>query len=887
MDNILLRTKTRVPPSQPHLVSRTRLIDTLEEGILLHKLVLLSAPAGYGKTTLLSQWARTSQTQVAWLSLDGGDDEFERVFRYLLAAWERLHPIVIESPLGLLLRGQAPAREAVLAAFINAASELSAPMVFILDDYHLIENQAVHEALAFLIEHLPPMLHLVLASRGEPPLPLARYRAHGEMLELTAADLRFLPEESGHFLTDSMGHALEKEEIENLQAETDGWAAGLQLAALGLRHHHSENGKPIVSGRQRFIADYLREDVLTHLPDELTQFLLKSCILDCLCSSLVTAVTQVENGQEMLETLERQALFLMPLDDQREWYRFHPLFASFLQEELKRRYHDVIPELHRRAAGWYLHHNHPEQAFDHAIESQSADLVMEIMERHAIVRLISGDVLGVKGWLEALPEAWQVQYPIIGIVQAGIMMFTGQFDACSIFLDEVEKHTLNRSDHAANRGRVIAMRCSIACFQNDLSRAQTYASQALAFLAADDLDFRAGIYGALGDTYRRNGFWEKAKDSYLKLLDFTNAQGFHIQAVHVFGALADLELRQGRLQKAAGYWKKALAALRPRENWGHVPLPVSGWVYIRMGEILYEWNELESAWDYLSQGLERAELGGDARALIAGNLLASRMKLTAGERELALNYLESARQHTEKAQFPYWISRLERFQVELWLAQDKLRTAVQWSDEMLQDEESKMSPENAIAQLAVARVLIVKGDMPSLEKALALIHALHQKAEADGRTGIIIEALALQALDYEKRADIGSAMIALAHALQLAEPEGYVRLFADLGLPMALLLQEARTRDVMPDYVEKLLEAIGASLPLPAAADKGLPEPLTSREREIVGLLAAGLTNREIAEKLVLSPETVKKHAGNIYQKLGVSNRTQAVAQARALSLLD
>ena len=698
--------------------------------------------------------------------------------------------------------------------------------VFILDDYHLIENQAVHEALAFLIEHLPPMLHFVLASRGEPPLPVARYRAHGEMLELTAADLRFLPEESRHYLTDSMGLALKKEEIENLQAETDGWAAGLQLAALSLKHHQTGNRKPIVSGRQRFIADYLREDVLAHLPDETQRFLLQTSILDCLCGSLAETVTGEKNGQDILETLERQALFLMPLDDQREWYRYHPLFASFLQEELKRRFPDVIPELHQRAAGWYLHHNLPEQAFDHAIESQSADLVMKIIERYAIVRLISGEVLGVKGWLKALPEAWLGQYPMIGIVQAGIMMFTGQFDACSTFLDEVEKHALNRSDHSANRGKVIAMRCSIACFQNDLSRAQAYASQALAFLAADDLDFRAGIYGALGDTYRRNGFWEKAKDSYLKLLDFTNAQGFHIQAVHVFGALADLELRQGHLQKAAGYWEKALAALRPRENWGHVPLPVSGWVYIRMGEILYEWNELERAWEYLSQGLERAELGGDARALIAGNLLASRMKLTAGERDLALNYLERARQHTEKAQFSYWISRFEQFQVELWLAQDKLRTAVQWSDEMLEDEESKMSPENDIAQLAVARVLIVKGDMPSLEKALALIHSLCQKAEADGRTGITIEALALQALDYEKRADIGSAMHALAHALQLAEPEGYVRLFADLGLPMALLLQEARTRDVMPDYVEKLLEAIGASLPFLRLRAKDCQNPL-------------------------------------------------------------
>ena len=826
--------------------------------------------------------------KIAWLSLDSGDDEFERFFRYLLVAWEQLYPVVLESPLGLLLRGQTPAREAVLSAFINAASELSEPTVFILDDYHLIENQAVHEALAFLIEHLPPMLHFVLASRGEPALPVARYRAHGETLELTAGDLRFLPQEARHYFTKSMDLALRNEEIDNLQTETEGWAAGLQLAALSLKHHRTETGKPAISGRQRFISDYLREDVLAYLPDETQRFLLQTSILDRLCGSLAATVTGVKNGQDILDSLERQALYLDPLDDRREWFRYHPLFAGFLQDELTRRFPDAIPELHQRAAGWFHEHDLPEQAFAHGIKSSSTEVVIAIIERNYIARLMAGEISVVQGWLGALPVAWQTQYPLIGIVQAGTLMVTGQFDACAQRLDEVEQLVLSSSDQPdMYRGKVTAMRCNVACFQNDLQKAETFASQARQFLAEDDLDFRAGIFGALGDTYRRNGLWKKAKDSYLKLLDFTNAPTFTVQEVHVYGALADLELRQGHLQKASQYWKKALDALQPRENWGQVPLPLSGWVYIRMGEIHYEWNELKSAWEYLSQGLERAELGGDARSLIVGNVLASRMKLTSGEHDLALNYLERARHYVEIAQFPYWISRFERYQVEFWLVQDKLRTAVLWSDKKLEEQTSNMGLENALAQLALARILIVKGDMPALEEALELLDPLLQKAEADGRNGIKIEVLTLQALDYEKRADRGSAMTALAHALQLAEPEGYVRLFADLGLPMAHLLQEARARGVMPDYAEKLLEAIGASLPLPDAADNALPEPLTPREKEIVELLAAGLTNREIAEKLVLSPQTVKKHAGNIYQKLGVSNRTQAVARARALAIID
>jgi LuxR family maltose regulon positive regulatory protein len=888
MNSVLLTSKARIPPIHQHLVRRARLIEALEHGSLHYKLILLSAPAGYGKTALLSQWAHTSQSRIAWLSISKEDNKFERCFRYLLAAWEQFQPIVLESPLGLLLRGKAPAREAVLSAFINTASEVSMPTVFILDDYHLIEDQVIHEALTFLIDHLPPMVHFVLASRGEPPLPIARYRAHGEMLELGGIDLRFLPEETSHYLTKSMGISLNIEEIGRLQTETEGWIAGIQLAALSLKQRSTWPGKPVVSGRQRFIADYLREDVLAHLPDDTQRFLLQSSFLDRLCSSLVVAVTGVENGQEMLEALERQALFLEPLDDHREWYRYHPLFADFLQEELKRRYPDDISKLQRRAARWYLNHDLPEQAFDHAIESQSAELIINIIERNFIAKLMSDDVLVVKGWLEALPVDWQSKYPIIGIAQAGILMVTGQFDACARRLDEVEQVVLNNSDHPdLYRGKVIAMRCNVACFQNDLQRAKAFAYQAQQFLAAEDLDFRAGIFGSLGDTYRRNGLWQEAKSSYLKLLDFTDASAFHIQAVHVYGALADLELRQGHLHKAAGFWNKALTALKPRENWGNVPLPLAGWVYIRMGEIHYEWNELEKAWECLSRGLERAELGGDARSLIAGYVSAGRLKLTVGELDVALDYLESARPYLENAQFPHWISRYERLQLELWLAQDKLRTAVQWSDEILQGEGLKGQPERDVTQLTVARVLIVKGDSPSREAAMVLIQPLIRKAEREGRSGILIEALALYALAKEMLGDVSGEMKTLEHALRLAEPEGYVRLFLDLGHPMIRLLQKARSRNVMSGYVEKLLSAFGDTLSSASPSRGTLPEPLTSREVEILKLLSAGLSNREIAGELVISPETVKKHAGNIYGKLGVGSRTEAAARARELQLLD
>jgi LuxR family maltose regulon positive regulatory protein len=591
----------------------------------------------------------------------------------------------------------------------------------------------------------------------------------------------------------------------------------------------------------------------------------------------------------MLEILERENLFLMPLDDTREWFRYHRLFADFLREELYRRHPDQVADLHRRAARWHLAHHLPEQAFRHASDANDAALVIQILERYFAAKLLGGEINVVQRWLEALPAEWHVHYPMIGLIRVGILISTGQFDASVIHLDEIE-HGLKSAGNAnmrRQRARVIALRCFIACFQNDLARAETLADEALRELPEEDISFRPGVYGALGDTYRRHGRWEEAKECYSKLLDFTHTPVFRVEAVHVFGALADLELRQGHLRTAAGFWRKALAAIQGPKSWGRFPLPVTGWVYIRMAEILYEWNALAEAWDHLSRGLERAELGGDVRAMIAGYLIAGRLMLTQGDVQGATEYLEQTRPLVESTQFSHWISRFERFQLELWLALDSLRAAVNWTDEMLRDDALAGRPEREIAQLAIARVLIVKGDAESIQRTLVLLEQLLQAAEKEGRMGVYIEGLALQALARWRRGKRAGALAALERGLRLAEPQGYVRLFADMGLPMVRLLQEARSRDMMSDYVEELLAAYSSTLPLPLSTQNALPEPLTPREEEVLELLAAGLTNPEIAEQLVISPGTVKKHAGNIYGKLGVHNRTEAAARARELGLFD
>jgi LuxR family maltose regulon positive regulatory protein len=421
--------------------------------------------------------------------------------------------------------------------------------------------------------------------------------------------------------------------------------------------------------------------------------------------------------------------------------------------------------------------------------------------------------------------------------------------------------------------------------QNDLAQAERMADRALRELSGEDLGFRPVIFTALGDTYRRNGYWGEAKASYLTAMEFTHAPMVRMQAAHIFGALADLDLRQGRLRSAGDYWRRALVAVQDSEQWGQLPLPVFGWVELRLGELLYEWNELERARAHLDRGLERAELGGDVQALLAGSVICARLELTEGDSTGAAKHLERARPHLEPAVFPDWTSRFERCEVDLWLAQGQLRLAVRWADAMLTEEALKERPESEAARLALARVLIFKGDASSLERASSLLDHLLEAAEHDGRMGVQVETLAMQALAHQQRGEPVAAMPALEHALRLAEPEGYVRLFADLGLPMARLLQEARAREVMPDYVATLLAAFGAD-PSSAAGKGTLPEPLSAREREVLQRIAAGLTNREIADALFISPETVKKHTGSIYSKLAVRGRTEAVARSRDLGLL-
>lgn len=890
MDARLLATKVRIPPAPHDLIARQQLTAALELGISKHRLTVVSAPAGYGKTTLLADWARSSSQRVAWVALSALENAPDRFLRYFLRAWEAVDPAIGESPPAILLGAMMPDFDAVLAGFVNAAGETPDPLVFVLDDYHLIDDSTIQSALAFLIAHFPAHVHIALAARGEPVLPLARYRARGELFELDVDDLRFGVEEARDFLRMCAGVELDAEAVAALEEQLEGWVAGLQLASLSLRRLGMA-GASAVSGRQRYIADYLGEAVLDGVPAGIQQFLLRTSILERLCGSLSDAVSGGAESQQILEALERDGHFLVALDDEREWYRYHRLFGDYLRNELNRRFPEDVAGLHSRAARWYLERDLPDEAFHHAAAAEDVELLIQILDLYQIPRLFAGEFRQVERWLAELRPEWSERYPMLDLAQATYSIVSGSLEAGVACVDRVERRLSRNgaSDIEGDLAKIAAFRCAVACFRNELEQAERYAELALRGLPPDDCAYRASTCHALGDTYRRNGRWEEARYCYRKALAFAEelaplARVGH--AAHVEGALADLELARGRLLAAATHWRKALAAAQRQENWGRLPLPMIGWFHIRWAELLYEWNRLPESSGQLDLGLKRAELGGDARTQIAGYVVAARLALTAGEHAAASDYLERARPLLDEASLPDWAARCQRLQAELWLARGNNRSALRWAHEVAGEQASADVPESGIARIAAARVMIATGERGALMDGAEVLRDVRRMAEAHGRVATAIDAAAVESIACWQLGDRPGALVALEQALRMAEPDGYLRTFVDLGLPLARVLQAARDRDVLPDYVRQLLSLFAGAPDRAGGGASDLAEPLTPRELEVLHYLAAGLTNPEIAARLFISPQTVKKHAGSIFAKLGVHNRAAAAARARELQLL-
>ncbi len=897
----LLATRLHAPRPRTHLVSRPHLVERLQRGVT-GALTLVSAPAGFGKTTLLAQWIAESGLPVAWLSVDAEDNDPTRFLTYLIAALQRLYAQLGTTALALLHTPQPPTPEAVLAVLTNDLVERGGGEVaLVLDDYHLITADPIHRGMTFLLEHLPPQLHLILATRADPPLlPLARLRAQGQLCEVRAADLRFRDTEASAFLQTVMGLDLEAPAIATLESRTEGWIAGLQLAALSLQGRADVSGfLAAFSGSHRFVLDYLSKEVLACQPAAVQQFLLHTCILERLSGPLCDAVTGQEGSQAMLEALERANLFVVALDDERGWYRYHHLFADVLRRHLQQAEPMLVPELHRRASAWYERYELPIEAVQHALAVPDFELAARLIEPIVLPVALQGQIDTVLGWLNTLPQALVRARPVLCVYYARLLMFTNQFEAAEELLQQTERRIQDLPTEQVQTllGLVLSTRAGILGFSGDIPRAIPLAQRALELLPEAEVIPRLGAIISMSRAYEVSG-------------DVTPTTEHEVAAVvasirltdSLFGImssicrLARLYVLQGRLRQAAATYTQVMQVI-PRPEVLHT-MYASFYYYFGLGDLQCEWNELEAAEQHLAQGMALVNevLTVEPLAAILGYTALARLLQARGNTREALATLDALTHLASQRHFlSNVISQVAAARAQLELAQGNLAAAIRWADASgLSPNDDDLPYPHEREYLALARVRIAEARdepaAPFLQDVLHLLDRLQASAEVKARLGSVLEILVLRALALEAQGDRTVALTTVEQALVLAAPEGYIRLFVDEGLPMQTLLRYAYVRGIVPGYVTTLLSAFGeqhaSDHPLASARRDPLVEPLTEREREVLHLLLEGASNREIARRLVLSVNTIKRHVYNLCGKLGVQSRTQAIIRARALNLL-
>jgi LuxR family maltose regulon positive regulatory protein len=933
----LLQTKLHIPPVRPELVTRPRLLERLNEGLGQSgsagcKLTLISAPAGFGKTTLVAEWVQAMgraapaiaamggaapPIAIAWLSLDEDDNDLARFLVYVVATLSKIEANIGKGVLNQL-RASPPPAEEILTFLINVMATMPGQVVLVLDDYHLIEDQAIHDALAFLLARLPPQLHLVISTREDPYLPLARLRARGQLTELRATDLRFTSREAADFLNRVMGLALSAEDIAALEARTEGWIAGLQLAALALQGTGSTRGQENVpgfvqsfTGSHRFVLDFLVEEVLGRQPESIQTFLLQTAILNRLTGPLCDALTGQDNGQATLERLERANLFIVALDDDRQWYRFHHLFADLLRQRLGQTHPDQIPSLHRRASEWYEQNGFADEVIEHALRAWDLARAASLMEAHADAAWRRGEHAKLRHWLDALPLEAVRTKPRLCVYHTWYLFAGGRQDeaeealkACEEALDAspdlttgtmplAHKGLLSDLDRQTMRGRAAVIRAFIATYNGDIPAIIRHARRALDCLPGQDLTWRRDAALALGDAHGFRGDLASAYAARLEAAEASQAAGDTI-----FSLLAHLKVaitlrEQGRLQRVIELCQEQLVFA---SGSGLMHASVPGGFQAIWGEVLAELGDLEGALDLVSRGMESAEGGGESLVTGWGYLCLSRVLYSRGDMAGVIAVAREVEGSARESQVPPWIAaELAAWKARSWLAQGKLAAAARWARQRGLTADGQPEQVEAFdffslnAFVVLARILLAR---KRWDEAIGLLSRLLEAAEAGERTSKAIEILGLQAMAAQAKGDTSLALAAIENALTLAMPQGFVQTFVDEGPPMAHLLYQALGRGMEPEYVSRLLAAFPVAEPEPAAPTgsqtqgSGLIEPLSERELQVLHLIAEGLTNREIAARLFLSLNTVKGHTRNIYGKLNVHSRTQAVARAQALGLI-
>ncbi|MFN8488906.1 MAG: LuxR C-terminal-related transcriptional regulator [Caldilineaceae bacterium] len=950
MSTTILATKLYVPPLRLNVVTRPRLIERLNEGLAMgRKLTLISASAGFGKTTLVSEWIAnfrlpildfglTSpekesiqnpkskiQNQIAWLALDEGDNDPLRFISYLIAALRTIQAGMGEALLTALQSSQPPPVDVILTSLLNEISVLPDHFFLILDDYHLIDSQVVDQALAFLVEHQPPQMHLVIATREDPSLPLARLRARGQLTELRTADLRFTPAEAADFLNRMMGLKLSDGDVAALETRTEGWIAGLQLAALSMQGRgDTASFIQAFTGSHRFVLDYLVEEVLQNQSESIRDFLLQTSLLDRFCAALCNAVTERQDGKEMLDLLEHSNLFLIALDDQRQWYRYHHLFAEVLQTYLREAQPDQVAILHGRASAWFEQNGLRADAIRHALAAKDFERAAGLIEL-AGPATEDGSIQWVTwlGWVKTLPEALIHARPVLNVWYAYALLGRGELEAAaSRFQDAerwlepaepaqvqqetppVEMVVVDKAQFKSLAATIAVGRAYIAQTLGNIPDTVRYASRVLELTAADPFRHSQAAM-LLGMTYWTSGDLQAAERVFANYTMKLRIAGNLADAISTTAVLADIRKGLGRLQAAIGAVEQCLHFVMDQGT----PIPFdTADLYRALSELVLEQGNSEVAAQHLQKGKELGEKAQLPVLRYRLRIAQARFKQTQADLDGALRLLDEAERLYIRSPLPDFCP-ISAMKARIWVVQGKLTQALAWVRERGLSPDDDLSYLGEFEHITLARILIAQyqseGRDDSMHAVARLLDRLLQAAEEGGRMGSVIELLVLQALAHQAnapnaRGDIAPALAPLARALTLAEPEGYVRLFVDKGEPMRLLLSDfaqsprsgrLRLSDRPLDvYIDGLLLAFSPAKPAPIQNLKSniqnLLEPLSEYELEVLRLLRTELSGPEIARTRMVSLNTIRTHTQHIYAKLGVNNRRAAVRRAEELGLL-
>jgi LuxR family transcriptional regulator, maltose regulon positive regulatory protein len=906
----LLETKFYVPRSRHGLVLRLRLSERLDRGAAA-KLMLVSAPAGFGKTTLLTEWlaagpaAPADQRAAAWLSLDRGDNDPASFWTYVIAALRTAASGVGEGALALLQAPRSPPIETVLTVLLNDLGAVAGDIVLVLDDYHVIDARDVQDGMAFLLDHLPPGLHVVIASRADPALPLARWRARGELAEIRAAELRFTPDEAAAYLNGMMGLQLTARDVAALEGRTEGWIAALQLAALSIQGRDDVAGFIAgFAGDDRYVVDYLAEEVLQRQSDRVQAFLLRTSILGRLSGSLCDAVTGQGGGKGMLEALDRGNLFLVPLDDRRRWYRYHHLFADVLQARLLDEQPDQVPELHRRASAWYQQSGEPSEAVRHALAAGDFGRAADLVELAIPAMRRTRQETAVRGWLEVLPDDVVRVRPVLSATFAGALLITGEIEGVEERLQDAARWLdtaadLGQGSPAPSGEMVVAdeeeyrrlpavievYRAALALARGDVPGTVRHARRVSDLAPEEDHLGRASAAGFLGLASWSSGDLEAGHSAYAECMAGLYRAGYVSDTFGCAIALADIRLAQGRLGEAMRTYEQALQ--RAPEQGGPV-LRGTADMHVGMSEIHYERDDLNAAIQHLQKSQELGEHTGLSQNRYRWRVAMARVAQAEGNLAGALDLLNEAERCYVSDFFPN-VRPVPALKARVWVRQGRFGEALGWAREHGLSVDDDLSYLREFEHITLARLFLARHEDEcaerSVHEAIRLLERLVLAAEEGGRTGRVIEIVMLQALAHHAQGDMPTALASLGRAVTLAEPEGYVRTFADEGPPIVPLLRAVAKQGTRQNYARRLLAAVGTT-ETGSRTTLALIDPLSERELDVLRLLGTELDGPAIARELMVSLNTMRTHTKNIYAKLAVTNRRAAVRRAAELDLL-